>query len=155
MSSRGIAVALATWFYTGYSPVAPGTVASLGAWVIAWALVHRAGLPSWTFAVVALAMVPLAVWCAEQASAEFGLDDPSRVVIDEVVGLWVAVGAAAGGSWPQWITALVLFRVFDIAKPLGLRRLEELPGGRGIVADDLGAGACAMIGTLLVRWAGF
>ncbi len=51
--------------------------------------------------------------------------------------------------------ALVLFRVLDIAKPLGIRRLEAFAGGKGVVADDVGAGACAMIGVAAVRWLGF
>ena len=154
MIRRRFAVVLATWFYTGYSPVAPGTVGSLCAWAIAWFAVHWFGVPAWAFSTAALALLPVAVWSAGAAAEAFGSKDPSHVVIDEVIGLWIAIAPAAAGSWPQWVAAVALFRLFDITKPLGMRRLERFPGGRGIVADDLVAGACAMIGTLLVRWAG-
>lgn len=155
MTRRTLAVMLATWFYTGYSPVAPGTVGSLSAWAIAWLVVSRSGVPAWAFSIAALALLPLAVWSAGLAAKAFGSKDPSRIVIDEVIGLWIAIAPAAADSWPQWIAAIVLFRLFDISKPFGMRRLEGFRGGRGIVADDLVAGACAMIGTLLVRWAGY
>lgn len=154
MARRRLAVALATWFYCGYAPKAPGTVGSICAWAMAWFLVHRLGLPAWTLAIAALTLAPIAIWSSDAASSAFGTKDPSRVVIDEVVGQWIALAAAADCSWPQWIAALVLFRVFDIAKPLGIRRLERLKGGLGVVADDTAAGACAMIGVALMRWIG-
>lgn len=155
MGRERLAVVLATWFYTGYSPVAPGTVGSLCAWAIAAFTVHRFGVPAWAFLAGAVAMLPLAVWSAEVAAESRGSKDPSWIVIDEVVGIWIAIAPAAAGSWPQWITAIALFRLLDVTKPFGLRRLERFGGGVGIVADDLGAGACAMIGTLLVRWVGY
>ena len=155
MRSERLAVVIATWFYSGYSPVAPGTVGSLCAWGIAWLGADRLGAPPWLFSLAAVALLPLAVRSADKAAALFGSEDPSKVVVDEVIGMWVAIAPVAAGSWTQWIAALALFRLFDIAKPFGLRRLEALEGGRGIVADDLGAGACAMIGVLLVRWAGY
>ncbi len=154
MTRRRLAVALATWFYSGYSPLAPGTVASLLAGAIAWVAATRLGVPPWAFAVSAACMIPLAVRVIDEAAAEFGSEDPSSVVLDEVIGLWIAVAPVSAGSWPQWIAALVLFRLFDIAKPFGIRRLEAFPGGRGVLADDIAAGACAMIGVLLVRWSG-
>ncbi len=153
--NKRLGMALATWFYSGYAPVAPGTAGSLLAWAMAWLAVQHCSAPSWAVGIAGLALVPLAVNTAEFAATQLGSRDPSVVVIDEVVGQWIAVSAAAGNSWPQWIAALVLFRVFDIAKPAGIRRLEALPGGKGVVADDVGAGACAMIGVALVRWLGF
>ncbi len=153
--SKRLAMALATWFYSGYAPVAPGTAGSILAWAMAWFVVHRLGMPVWAVGIAGLALLPLAVKTAEFAATQLGSHDPSVVVIDEVVGQWIALSAAASDSWPQWVAALVLFRVFDIAKPLGIRRLEALAGGKGVVADDVGAGACAMIGVALVRWLGF
>ncbi len=149
-----LSVLLATWFFAGYSPVAPGTVGSLCACAIAWFAVSCCGVPAWAFSIAAIALLPLAVWSAGLAAEAFGSKDPSRIVIDEVIGMWIAIAPAAADSWPQWVTAVILFRLFDIAKPFGMRRLERFRGGRGIIADDLVAGACAMIGTLLVRWAG-
>ncbi len=154
MARQRLAVALATWFYCGYAPLAPGTAGSLCAWAIAWFLVHRHGVPAWALAVAAVALTPLAIWSSDAAASAFGERDPSRVVIDEVVGQWIALAAAADTSWPQWIAAFALFRAFDIAKPFGIRRLEGLPGGLGVVADDVAAGACAMIGVALIGWIG-
>lgn len=150
-----LAMTLATWFYSGYVPAAPGTAGSVVAWAMAWLVVHRLGAPAWALGIAALALIPVAVKTSEFAATRLGSHDPSVVVIDEVVGQWIALSAAASGSWPQWIAALVLFRALDIAKPLGIRRLEALAGGKGVVADDIGAGACAMIGVAAIRWLGF
>ncbi len=149
-----LARAVATWGYCGYFPGAPGTAGSVAAFAIAWLGVERGGLPPWTFAALGALLAPLAVKASEAVSEQVGLDDPPIVVVDEVLGLWVALAPAAAGSWPQWLCALALFRIFDIVKPFGLRRLEALPGGWGVVADDLGAGTYAMIGVTLVRWIG-
>lgn len=155
MSKRGVALAFATWFYTGYAPVAPGTVGALCAWGPAWILAAQYGVPPWAFAVAAAVMAPAGAWSAAVAAEQIGSKDPARIVIDEVVGQWIALVPVEADSWPQWCAALVLFRFFDIAKPFGIRRLEALPGGVGIMADDVGAGACAMLGVILVRWIGY
>lgn len=154
MGKRRLAVILATWFYTGYAPVAPGTVGALCAWGPAWVLAAEFGLPAWVFAVAAIGIGPLGVWSAGVASSVFKSHDPSKVVIDEVIGQWIALAPASADSWVQWVAALVLFRLFDIAKPFGIRRLEGLPAGVGVVADDVGAGLCAMLGVGLIRWIG-
>ena len=155
VGKHALSVALATWFYVGYAPLAPGTVGAICAWGPAWFVVHRLGYPAWSFALIAIVIAPLGIWSAGAASSHFGSRDPSKVVIDEVMGQWIAIAPAAQDSWPQWIAALVLFRFFDIAKPFGIRRLEALRGGFGVVADDVGAGVCAMLGVLLIRWIGF
>ena len=155
MGKQAFTVALATWFYVGYAPLAPGTVGAICAWGPAWFVVHRLGFPAWSFALLAIVIAPLGIWSAGVASSHFGSRDPSKVVIDEVMGQWIAIAPAAQDSWPQWIAAIVLFRFFDIAKPFGIRRLEALTGGFGVVADDVGAGVCAMLGVLLIRWIGF
>lgn len=154
MRKQRLALVLASWFFCGYIPGAPGTAGSVCAWALAGLLVHILGLPAWIFFLAAVALTPLAVWSAEAASSLLGSKDPSRVVVDEVVGQWIALAPASSGSWVEWIAALLLFRAFDIGKPLGIRRMESLPGGRGVVADDVAAGVCAMIGVLLIRWIG-
>jgi phosphatidylglycerophosphatase A len=74
------------------------------------------------------------------------------VVIDEVAGQWIAlIGIRA--DWEHALLALALFRLFDIWKPWPVRRLERLPGGTGIMLDDVAAGALALaLGLLLARW---
>ncbi len=101
----------------------------------------------------ALAMTPLGIWAAGRYASDRGLKDPGAVVVDEVLGQWLTLaGAAHLGGWKPWVAAFVLFRAFDIAKPFPVRKLESLPGGTGIVLDDLGAGLYgAAVMVLLAR----
>jgi len=73
------------------------------------------------------------------------------VVIDEVLGQWLTLAGAAALNWKSWLAAFLLFRLFDIWKPFPVRQLEALPGGWGIVADDLMAG---LYGALVLFAAG-
>ncbi|NTV81952.1 MAG: phosphatidylglycerophosphatase A, partial [Candidatus Aminicenantes bacterium] len=85
-------------------------------------------------------------------AAEHGRPDPGRIVIDEVVGQLLAL-AFLPGAWVPVAVAFALFRFFDIIKPWPIRRLERLPGGWGIMADDVGAGlAAAVLGRLILLW---
>ena len=134
------AVLLATWFGCGLSPVAPGTVGSVAAIAVAWGLHTIFGWRPWMFPLLAAVMLVPAVWASGVTAIASGKDDPGKVVVDEVLGQWVALGGAIVLDWKMWLAAFLLFRVFDIVKPFPLRRLEKLHGGTGIVADDLGAG---------------
>jgi phosphatidylglycerophosphatase A len=71
------------------------------------------------------------------------IDDP-RIIIDEWVGYWVAM-AFLPQTWTTMLAAFILFRIFDVWKPLGIRRLSQWPGGWGIVIDDIAAGLAANI----------
>lgn len=136
---------LATWFGCGLAPWAPGTVASAAALAIAYLLHRTLGLEGVDFLWLALAFVAPAVWSASRVEASSGRRDPSIVVIDEVVGQWLALAGVAGQNWPGWLGAFVLFRLLDIWKAPPARRMERLRGGWGIVADDLIAGAYAAV----------
>lgn len=72
-------------------------------------------------------------------------EDPSRVVVDEMVGVWITLLAAPAGHVWYGLAAFVLFRFFDILKPLGIRRMEKLPGGVGVMMDDVLAGVYGFI----------
>jgi phosphatidylglycerophosphatase A len=145
----GLAMTVATWFGCGRAPFAPGTFGSLGALAPA-ILLARAGWRPLYFVALAVAALPVAVWSADRTAKALGKEDPQLVVIDEVVGQWIALGGAASlGRWPVWVAAFALFRVMDIWKPAPVRQLERLPGGYGIVADDVMAGIYAA----LVLWA--
>ena len=103
-------------------------------------------------AVVSVAAVA-ACWICGRAAKALGSHDDPRIVLDEVVGFWVAAAglphdAAAAGL------AFVSFRLFDSVKLPPYRRLERLPGGLGVVADDLGAGLVANLAVRLIlgRW---
>ena len=142
---------------------APGTTAgSLPATLLWSAAALVLGRP-WPLAAVTalltLAAIAVGVWAAGVEETRRGGSDPGPVVIDEVAGQWlcflVALPLATPGSVRDvalFATAgFLLFRVFDVAKPWPVRPLERLPGGIGIVADDLAAGAIAGI-LLALGW---
>lgn len=141
---RHLALALATAGGAGYWPWGPGTAGSLVA-----VLAFYFGVPALWAAVAGL--LP-AVWAAGETARLLGKKDPQIVVIDEVIGQWIALAGAARGSWPSLAAAFVLFRLFDMTKPWPLRRLERLPGGWGIVIDDVAAGLYALFVLLALRW---
>ncbi len=136
-----IARALATWFGCGYVPAARGTVASAVALTIAVLLERHAGWRPWHFGVLAAALLGPGIWAAHCEARRLARQDPPLVVIDEVLGQWLTLAGATVLNWKSELAAFLLFRVLDIWKPAPVRQLESLPGGLGIVADDLMAGA--------------
>ncbi len=135
-----IARIIATAGGVGYAPKAPGTVGSLVGWLIGYAV--AAHLPfAWRLITWAVAVV-VGVIVSASTERQLGTHDPSIVVIDEVVGMWMVfvMMPAIAGSLTWSFLAFVSFRVFDILKPPPLKWLERAPGGWGIVFDDLGAG---------------
>ncbi len=143
---------LATCGGLGYFPKGQGTVASAAAIAIAYGAAEVFQVaPAW-FGTAALALSLPAIRSADVAIERFGQHDPPQVVVDEVVGQWLAVAVVAPGSWQSWMASLVLFRVFDIAKPWPIRKLEGLPAGVGVVADDAAAGLCAMIVMIALQY---
>ena len=79
-------------------------------------------------------------------------NDPSRVVVDEMVGVWIPLIVAVPTVWWQVITAFILFRFFDILKPLGIRSLDRRVGAFWVMADDLLAGVYSLFVLLIVKW---
>ncbi len=134
------AFALATWFGSGYSPVAPGTAGSLAAVVIAAGAHYWLGWGRWELLAAAALAALVGVWASGRVALREGADDPGIVVIDEVAGQWLTLAGAAGFTWKTWLAGFLLFRALDIWKPAPARRLERLHGGVGIVADDVMAG---------------
>ncbi|MDZ3823017.1 MAG: phosphatidylglycerophosphatase A [Pseudoxanthomonas sp.] len=132
---------LATGFGSGLAPWAPGTAGSLVALALWLAFLQAGPSPALQALAVLLAIGPC-VLAADWAARRLGRKDPGCVVSDELAGQWLAL-LAAPPAWPWWLAAFVLFRIFDIAKPWPMRALERLPGGLGIVLDDLAAGAYA------------
>ncbi len=120
-------------------------------WVAAAHLWHGMTLVAGT-AMAALAATLIGIPAATIVALEAGREDPGFVVIDEVAGQWIAL-IAVRPDWPHAILALLLFRLFDIWKPWPIRRLEQLPGGTGIMLDDVAAGILALgAGLALSRW---
>ena len=92
------------------------------------------------------------IWAADVVARESGRKDPQIVVVDEVVGQWMTLAGATALNWKSWLLALALFRLFDIWKPPPVRRLEQLPGGLGIVADDVMAGVYGALVLFAAGW---
>jgi phosphatidylglycerophosphatase A len=146
--------AVATFFGTGYLKPGPGTWGSIAAallWLSATLSFHpsRGVLLVALFAAIVLASL-LGVPAATIVERESGRHDPGFVVIDEVIGQWIAL-LGCPGDWAHGLIAVFLFRLFDITKPFPVRRLERLPAGWGIVFDDAGAGLYALFVASLLR----
>lgn len=145
---------VATFFGAGRLKPGPGTWGSLAATAIWYGGVRAAHLTGWATAAATAAGAAAAALAGIPAGTivarESGREDPGFVVIDEVAGQWVALTAASAGL-RDVILGLVLFRFFDIVKPWPARQLERLPGGTGIMLDDLAAGAYALGVMLIVR----
>jgi len=142
-----LARVVATWFGCGYSPVAPGTVGTVGTLPLVYAL-SRLGPVAYWLGTVAVTL--LGVWASGRYARDRGEKDPGSAVIDEVSGTLIAVGFVLGSGWLPIIAAVLLFRLFDIWKPGPIDTAQKLPGGLGIMADDvlagLAAGALAYLG---------
>ncbi|HQV99738.1 MAG TPA: phosphatidylglycerophosphatase A [Bacteroidia bacterium] len=134
---------IATLGPIGYLPKAPGTWGSMtGAFV--WYLAHEyiSGFYNFQlFLVISAAIVGIIV---TDVVSRLGYKDPKEVVIDELVGMWIAL-TWLPHSIKLTIIALILFRIFDIAKPFGIRRLEKVSGGWGIMLDDIAAGIASAL----------
>lgn len=136
----------------GLAPKAPGTAGSLLAALIAWPIAYVCG--SWILLpagiLVGLAGIPIATVYAR----ECGVTDPKSCIIDEVAGQWITL-AVAPLSPLAFLAGFILFRFFDITKIWPISRLERLPEGTGIVADDILAGvfgAVVLFGLVHVGW---
>ena len=152
--------AVATFFGAGLLKPGPGTWGSVAA-VLLWAAYAWLAHPSpLTLLIALLAGIALTlvfgIPAATIVERESGRHDPQFVVIDEVAGQWITL-LFSPADWRHALIALVLFRLFDIVKPFPVRRLERLPGGWGIVFDDVAAGLYALgiaslLRTLLRIW---
>lgn len=144
---------LATWFGCGYWPWGPGTAGSAAAVLIAIVAHHHFGIAPWILGLAGVITLPLSIWASGVEAETSGRKDPQHVVLDEVVGQWITLAPVLSFSWKEALTGFVLFRLFDITKPAPARRMESLPGGVGIMADDVMAGiygavVMAVIGSL-------
>jgi len=142
---------IATWFGCGWMPKAPGTMGSLGA-IPLYLLVAQGGRGA--VAAAAVAVTAVGIWASSVVARDLGAHDPQIVVVDEVAGILVTMIPMAVVSWRAVLLGFVLFRLFDMTKPWPVRRFEKLPGGWGIVMDDVAAGvlgAVVMAGLRHVR----
>ncbi len=129
---------IATVFYSGYSPVAPGTAGSLVALI---PLIIFPDITTVVLFVMVVVGLLIGVWVSRKFETVYG-DDPQVVVIDEAVGMWVTM-LFLPITWFHLGAGFLLFRIFDIIKPPPARQLESLSGGWGIMLDDIAAGVYA------------
>ncbi|GAA8275140.1 phosphatidylglycerophosphatase A [Helicobacter pylori] len=136
-----------TLFFSGYSKKAPGTVGSLVALLL--------GLPVLIFSantlfLAAILIGLIAIAQIDKEEEESKIHDSSYIVIDELVGMWLAM-AISGLSLAGVILSFIFFRIYDITKPSLIGKIDkEIKGGLGVVADDALAGVLAGLSALLV-----
>lgn len=131
----------ATGMGSGYSPFAPGTAGTLVG-IPLFLLLSQLAWP-WYLATIIVISLPAVYVCGE-AEKIFGAKDSQRIVLDEIVGLQFALFLASP-TLPHIIAGFALFRIFDIVKVFPARSCEKLPGGAGVMADDIVAGIYANI----------
>ncbi|MSO97311.1 MAG: phosphatidylglycerophosphatase A [Rhodospirillaceae bacterium] len=138
-----------TWFGCGRSPFAPGTVGSLGALPFGWTLQNLGGS---TLLIAAAAILFFCGWACANAELAGNDTDPGWIVIDEVVGQWIAL-AVVPMSLLWYGAAFALFRVFDILKPWPVNWADRnVGGGLGVMLDDVLAGVYAAGVLVILRW---
>ena len=134
---------ISTCLGIGYIRKGGGTVAAVVC-CIAWYFAWKGGNEHfWAPIVVTLAVLVIGIWSAGKVEAGWG-EDSYRVVIDEVAGMCITL-LFIPVKWPYMLTGLVLFRFFDIVKPLYIRKMELLDGGWGVMMDDVLAGVYANV----------
>ncbi len=157
----------ATFFYVGLLRPAPGTWGSAAAIPLAWGLHYWGGFPA--LALATLAAFLLGWWATADATRGRAEHDPSEIVIDEVVGMWLALWPLSAGLWhagvdpwvfpyPGWVMGFVLFRLFDIWKPGPVGWADRRHDAFGVMFDDVIAGlmAALVVGLAggLAHWGG-
>jgi phosphatidylglycerophosphatase A len=145
-----LALAIATGLGSGYSPIVPGTAGSLVG-LLLFVPVHA--LPTAALLAALAAVTVAGIVASDHVARLIGIEDPGLVVIDEVAGMWVSLLFLPFTPMTAAI-GFVLFRIFDVVKPFPARRLEDLPGGYGIMCDDLMAGVYAnlVLRGILALW---
>jgi phosphatidylglycerophosphatase A len=141
---------VATAFGSGYAPLAPGTAGSALGVLLFWPMARNA----WPWQLAACVVVFfVGTAAAGRVARSLGVKDPGLVVIDEVAGQWLTLVSLPFTPFVV-VAGFLLFRVMDVVKPWPARDLEGLPGGWGIMADDIAAGIYAQLAlrVLLIVW---
>ena len=140
---------IGTGFGSGFWPWGPGTAGAVLATLI-WLGASMVLSPTLLFACTLASIIvftALGTWATARLQPYWG-EDPSRVVVDEMVGVWTPLLVAA--DWQEALLALLLFRFFDIVKPLGIRSLDRRQGAFWVMADDLLAGVYSALVLYLI-----
>lgn len=143
-----VKLAIVSCGFLGCAPVAPGSFGTLGGVVIAWLLSRTENYALWTLLVCAILYAvsqPLGSWAEAYARRK----DPGIFVMDEVIGYLITVAWSRGPSLLALTVAFFVFRFFDIVKPPPARAMERIPGGHGILLDDVVAGVWGLVLVML------
>ncbi len=149
-------VIVSTGLGSGFFPGAPGTFAGFIALVI-WYALYLVLLPAtlfWVTLALIIIITFVGVWTSNVMEKYWGAD-PRAVVIDEYVGTWIPLLAAPCGeyTWGLAFIGFAFFRIIDIFKPLGCRKVEQIiPGGWGVMLDDILAGSYALIIVIAIKY---
>lgn len=136
---------IATYFNIGKFPKAPGTIATLATIPLWWALWHAGPI---IYMIVALLLFPVGVIAAQAYEAQSDTHDAKEIVIDEVVGFLITM-TWLPMTWQSVVLGFMIFRFLDIVKPPPIRQLDrKVPGGLGVMLDDIAAG---IIGSILMQ----
>ena len=146
-----LALLIGTFFYTGLSPVSSGTVGSLAATAIYYFV---PAFQNPTVLIIGIIVVlAVGIWSGGVVERALKLQDPGIVVIDEVLGQWIAlISIQYAGNLKYTIAAFLFFRFFDIIKAPPARYFEKMHGGTGIMLDDAVAGIYAWIAAHIVMY---
>ncbi len=137
-----------TFFYSGLAPKAPGTFGSIAGLLVALPILKFA--PVTTLLLLTILVTIIAVDAINKEERESGIHDASSIVIDEVVGIWIALILSAGTPY-QIILSLLLFRLFDIWKPSIIGKIDrDVKGGWGVMGDDIIAGIFAGLSSAII-----
>ncbi len=141
---------ITTGLGTGYAPIAPGTAGSILGILLFWLLNYLLSSLNIDSQIILLLnlftiifVLLIGVYSIKKVHAVWE-HDASKIVVDEVVGVWIAVFAMPF-EWQYYLYALILFRFFDIAKPLFIRKLDKMPGDWSVMLDDVVAGVYSLI----------
>ena len=130
-----------TFFFTGKSPIAPGTVGSFFA-LLFWLLF----LPSYEVRMLFIILFALiSYFTISSELSNNNIKDPQHIVIDEVLGMWIALLFIPSNNFTNIILAFTIFRLLDIFKPSIIKRVENLEGALGILLDDIICGFITLI----------
>lgn len=130
-----------TYFGLGMLPVAPGTWGAAGGLLTAIFIHHFVPQAQLVLVVLTICFTIIGALFAKSLEPEWG-EDPSRIVIDEVVGMWISM-LFLPFRWECYVLSFILFRLFDIYKPFYIRKMESIGNGWGVMLDDVLAGVYA------------
>lgn len=145
---------IGTGFGSGFWPWGPGTAGALVATALWLALSYTLSSPLQLIVATIILVVlftVLGTWATKRLMPFWG-SDPSRVVVDEMVGVWIPLIAAPASEFIYVLAAFLLFRFFDILKPLGIRAIDRKEGAFYVMADDIVAGLYSLAILSIVRW---